>query len=100
MSCHVQNALGAVFMTLAGWIFAEIYFRNKPESFYSFRDEEAREAVEEAGNLDDDADLPGTLASLLPLVVPIVLILLNTTCSMMPDRLYLLHQPVVHLVRC
>ena len=32
--------------------------------------------------MDNDKDLPGTVASLLPLVVPICLILLNTTCSM------------------
>ncbi|MFR5732523.1 MAG: hypothetical protein ACLUD2_11850 [Clostridium sp.] len=34
-------------------------------------------------SIEDDTDLPGTLASLLPLVVPILLILLNTTCGMM-----------------
>ena len=28
----LYGAFGAVFMTLAGWIFAEIYFRNKPDS--------------------------------------------------------------------
>ena len=69
-------------MTLAGWIFAEIYFRNKPDSYYSFRDEEEQKK-DEALSIEDDTDLPGTLASLLPLVVPILLILLNTTCGMM-----------------
>lgn len=62
--------------------FAEIYFRNKPDSYYAFRDEEEQKK-EDALNIDDDTDLPGTLASLMPLVVPILLILLNTTCSMM-----------------
>ena len=33
-------------------------------------------------SLDDDTDLPGTLASLLPLVVPICLIIAKTTCDM------------------
>lgn len=69
-------------MTAAGWIFAELYFRNKPESFYTFRDEEAQKEDEAAPSIDDDKDLPGTFASLMPLVVPIVLILLNTTCGM------------------
>ena len=78
----LYGAFGAVFMTLAGWIFAEIYFRNKPESYYSFRDEEEQKK-EDALSIDDDTDLPGTLASLLPLVVPILLILLNTTCGML-----------------
>ena len=78
----LYGAFGAVFMTLAGWIFAEIYFRNKPDSYYSFRDEEEQKK-DEALSIEDDTDLPGTLASLLPLVVPILLILLNTTCGMM-----------------
>ena len=78
----LYGAFGAVFMTAAGWIFAELYFRNKPESFYTFRDEEAQKEDEAAPSIDDDKDLPGTFASLMPLVVPIVLILLNTTCGM------------------
>ena len=78
----LYGAFGAVFMTAAGWIFAELYFRNKPESYYTFRDEEAQKEDEAAPSIDDDKDLPGTFASLMPLVVPIVLILLNTTCGM------------------
>mgnify|MGYP000028445004 CR=1 FL=1 len=78
----LYGAFGAVFMTAAGWIFAELYFRNKPESFYTFRDEEAQKEDEAAPSIDDDKDLPGTFASLMPLVVPIVLILLNTSCGM------------------
>lgn len=81
----LYGAFAAVCMTLFGWIFAEIYFKNKPESFYSFRDdviEAEKEAQKDAVNLDDDADLPGTLASLLPLVVPIGLIIAKTTCDM------------------
>ena len=66
-------------MTLFGWIFAEIYFRNKPDDFYSFRSDIKEE---ETANIDDDSNLPGTLASLLPLLVPIVLILSKTTCDM------------------
>ena len=78
----LYGAFGAVFMTLAGWIFSEIYFRNKPDSYYSFRDEEEQKK-DEALSIEDDTDLPGTMASLLPLVVPILLILLNTTCGML-----------------
>lgn len=78
----MYGAFGAVFMTAAGWIFAELFFKNKSDSYYTFRDSEEQEK-EEAVSLDEDTDLPGTLASLLPLVVPIVLILLNTTCGML-----------------
>lgn len=75
----MYGAFAAVMMTLAGWIFAEIFFRNKPDSYYSFQEDYEEEAGED---LSEDSDLPGTLASLIPLVVPIVLILLNTTCGM------------------
>lgn len=77
----LYGGFAAIFMTLFGWVFAEIYFRKKPESFYTFRNEEAREEVEQ-NTLEDEKDLPGTLASLLPLIVPIILIILNTTCKM------------------
>ncbi len=76
----LYGAFGAFFMTLAGWIFAELYFRNKPESFYTFR-EDYEENVKDDISLDD-VDIPGTLASFIPLVVPIVLILTKTTCAM------------------
>lgn len=33
--------------------------------------------------LEEDSNLPGTWASLLPLLLPIILILLNTSCSML-----------------
>ncbi|MGF6907067.1 GntP family permease [Fusobacterium sp. PH5-44] len=75
----VYGMFAAVFMTLTGWIFAELYFKNKPETYYTFR--ENLEAVKENASLDDD-DIPGSLASFIPLVVPIFLILLKTSCSM------------------
>ncbi len=75
----MYGAFAAVMMTLAGWIFAEIFFRNKPDSYYSFQEDYEEEGC---ADISEDSDLPGTLASLIPLVVPIVLILLNTTCGM------------------
>lgn len=77
----LYGAFAAVFMTAFGWIFAELYFRNKPESYYSYRDDVKDE--ETVASLDDDQDLPGSAASLLPLIVPILLIVANTTCSML-----------------
>ena len=77
----LYGAFAAVFMTAFGWIFAELYFRNKPESYYTFRDDAKEE--ESSMNIDDDTDLPKSLASLLPLLVPILLIVSNTTCSML-----------------
>ncbi len=74
----LYGGFAAVFMTAFGWLFAEVYFKNKPESFYTFR-----EGAEETPKANVDyTDLPCSWASLLPLVVPIVLILSNTTCAM------------------
>ncbi len=78
----LYGCFAAVFMTVFGWIFAEIYFKNKPESFYSYRDTEESKAAEAADATMDASDLPGSLQSLLPLLVPLVLILMNTTLSM------------------
>ena len=78
----LYGAFAAVFMTAFGWIFAEVYFKNKPDTYYSFREEEGVND-ENVSDMDDDSDLPGTIASLLPLVVPILLIISKTTCDML-----------------
>lgn len=77
----LYGAFAAVFMTAFGWIFAELYFKKKPDSFYTFREGEVPEEV--GDDADDTSGLPGTLASLLPLVVPILLIISKTTCDML-----------------
>lgn len=75
------GAFAAVFMTAAGWIFAETYLRSRPESYYHFQPDAEKE--EEAVFDDNTDDLPGTLASLIPLVVPLLLIVGNTTAAML-----------------
>lgn len=72
------GAFASVFMTAAGWIFAELYFRKKPESFYTFRED--AEPQPEADM--DEANLPGTLVAIIPLLLPIILIIMNTTFKM------------------
>lgn len=74
----MYGAFAAVLMTAFGWLFAEIYFRNKPESYYTFREDAEPQAEVEM----DDKDLPGSFVSVFPLVLPIILIILNTTCKM------------------
>ena len=79
------GAFAAIFMTLFGTVFAHIFFKKKPDSYYSWRDD-AEKAEEESVNtnaLENDKDLPGTLVSILPLVMPLLLIVGNTTCSML-----------------
>ena len=80
-------------MTAAGWIFAELYFRNKPESFYTFRDEEAQKEDEAAPSIDDDKDLPGTFANLMPLVV-----LSCSSCSTPPAHDLPEDSPILSIV--
>ena len=72
------GAFASVFMTAAGWLFAELYFRNKPESFYTYRED--AEPQPEADM--DEANLPGTLVAVIPLLLPIILIIMNTTFKM------------------
>ena len=75
------GAFAAVFMTAAGWIFAETYLRSRPECYYHFQPDAQKE--EEAAFDDNTDDLPGTLASLIPLVIPLLLIVGNTTAAML-----------------
>lgn len=80
----MYGAFAAVFMTGFGWLFAEIYFKNKPESYYTYREDAKEEETDES--LMDEKDLPGSLQSLIPLLLPILLIILNTTLGMFLDE--------------
>lgn len=73
------GAFAAVFMTLFGWAFAEIYISRYPV-------EEVAPSPAETAEDDDDTDLsqmPHIVASLFPLLLPIFLILTNTTSKAM-----------------
>ncbi|MBZ9583830.1 GntP family permease [Klebsiella quasivariicola] len=75
----LYGSFAALFMALSGWLFAEIYFKNKKDDFYSYQE---TEAPKPDVDMNSD-DLPGSLASIIPLFVPIILIILNTSCSML-----------------
>lgn len=79
----LYGAFAAVFMTAFGWLFAELYLRKKPDSYYTFREDALAEQNAADDTFGDDADLPGTLRSLIPLAVPLLLIVGNTTCAML-----------------
>ncbi len=78
----IYGAFAAVFMTAFGWIFAEMYLKRQPQSYYSFQEGKGTEEGEQVQE-EEQPDLPGSLASLVPLLIPIVLILSNTTCGML-----------------
>lgn len=79
----LYGAFAAIFMTAFGWLFAELYLRRKPESYYTFREDALEAEKEVEDNFGDDTDLPGTLSSLIPLAVPLLLIVGNTTFAML-----------------
>lgn len=69
------GAFAAVFMTLFGWLFAHFYLMKKSPDYYTFV-----ENLKEEPEVDEN-NLPGSFVSLFPLLAPIILILLNTTCT-------------------
>ena len=72
------GSFAAIFMTLFGWIWAMVYIAKKhPEPF-----EYHATNTETPADITDETHLPGTIPSLLPLLFPMVLILLNTTSAM------------------
>ncbi|MDD3369269.1 MAG: SLC13 family permease [Lachnospiraceae bacterium] len=79
----LYGAFAAIFMTAFGWIFAETYLRTRPESYYTFREDALLAEKEEEASFGDDTDIPGSIASILPLALPLLLIVGNTTCAML-----------------
>jgi len=73
------GAFAAFFMALFGWAFAELYISRYPA-------EEVAPKAPETPGADEETDmtkLPGIWASLFPLILPIFLILANTTSKAM-----------------
>ncbi len=69
----LYGSFAAIFMTFFGWAFAQFYLAKKGDVFKP----EFEESVTE-DNLSEQ-DLPGMFASIFPLLLPMFLILLNTT---------------------
>lgn len=74
----LYGSFAAVFMTLFGWAFAHFYLRKRGDQYKSVFDETATAELEAQTDLSDKS-LPSMFASLFPLLLPMVLILLNTT---------------------
>lgn len=71
----LYGGFAAIFMTLFGWAFAHFYLSKKGDELKPEFEDEAAAAEE---NLSEQ-DLPGMFVSLFPLLLPMILILLNTT---------------------
>lgn len=78
----LYGSFAAILMTMGGWLFAELYLKRKPDSFYTYQD--GVEAEEEANNTVDlnDTNLPSMFSAIMPLLLPILLIVSNTTAKM------------------
>jgi GntP family gluconate:H+ symporter len=78
----IYGSFAALMMTLFGWAFAHFYLSKKGDEFKSDSTSTSVEemAVTAQDNLSEQ-DLPGMFASLFPLLVPMLLILFNTTSA-------------------
>ncbi|EJW09935.1 Gluconate transporter family protein [Rhodovulum sp. PH10] len=77
----MYGGISAIFMTMFGWAYAVFWLRKTDPQPWEY---DAAEAAAMADQGDDqDKNLPGLFASLFPLLLPMVLILLNTTSAMM-----------------
>jgi GntP family gluconate:H+ symporter len=66
------GAFAAIFMTLAGWLFAELVISKMKNT------DPVNIPVNSVSSISEN-DLPGGFSSLFPLMIPLILILLNTT---------------------
>lgn len=77
----LYGSFAAFVMTVFGWAFAVLYLaKTHPEPFEYDMTDTAATAQRE---VDDASSMPGTFASLMPLLMPMVLILMNTSSEMM-----------------
>lgn len=74
----------SLFVVVIVWAYCRFFLQKKPEEWYvksenNLLQEEHESIKPESSSLKE----PSFLASVLPILVPIILILLNTTCSML-----------------
>jgi GntP family gluconate:H+ symporter len=73
------GSFAAIFMTLFGWAWAMFYVARKHPEAYQYH----ATSTDTPADVTSEKDMPGTMPSLFPLLFPMVLILLNTTSSML-----------------
>ncbi|MCR1899051.1 GntP family permease [Irregularibacter muris] len=76
----LYGGFAAILMTLFGWAFAQFVLNKKGDTFISEFDKGAKgEMLASAEEEVSEKDLPSMFSSLFPLLLPMILILLNTT---------------------
>lgn len=68
----------AFIASLFGWAYCQFYLMKKDESWYTYADESILQDVH-SQEQDNEEDMPGFLVSIMPILIPIILILLNTS---------------------
>lgn len=69
----------AVFVVLACWAYCHFYLKKQPESYWVKSDVAPKDNIKEV----DECNLPGFMQAVMPILVPISLILLDTTFKML-----------------
>jgi GntP family gluconate:H+ symporter len=78
----LYGSFAAIFMTVFGWAFAQFYLLKRGDQYKSVFDvatDAAEATAATVKNEISEVNLPSMFASLFPLLLPMILILLNTT---------------------
>lgn len=69
--------------TFSAWVFARFFLAKKPADWYGKSDvaAQAEQATVQVRDVSEE-EMPGFLSAVSPILLPVVLILLNTTCKM------------------
>ena len=85
----VYGLVTAAVSTAAAWVYCMMFLDKKPKSFFTSTEENKR--TEKAESSVREEDMPGFTAAILPILIPIVLIILNSVCSLiLPEESVLL----------
>lgn len=85
----VYGLVTAAVSTVAAWVYCMMFLDKKPKSFFTSTEENKR--TEKVESSVREEDMPGFTAAILPILIPIVLIILNSVCSLiLPEESVLL----------
>lgn len=79
----VFGLLGAIIPALLGWAYAQFYLMKKAEDWYTYADETVLASVKNSSvTAPKEEEMPSFLFSIAPILVPIILIVINTSAKM------------------
>ena len=80
----MYSLIGSIIPSLMGWGYAQFYLMKKPEIWYTYSDKSVLEDVIGSDSKPvTDEDMPSFAASIIPILIPIILIIINTTAKML-----------------